>query len=266
MALALTLIMTLPMIAVSIPTACADEEMNSNLEGWPLEPEREGVWHKFETPLITLLFPAEGRKPMFLWCYKNDSSEVYVVKFKGLIEYLTFDFPHYDRRYPADGPTIGERLRERYIEPRISHFQRTRREQIRETIMQKLIGWLIGFHSPYLPFSGCRWQLEGPKLVSEENKSYWSFNFTLKSVPMHTFDFAEDNIQIRCRFYNTTTTETIDKDHNYTVAAGQLKFDFVVSNWRWNIDKLKGFLEWLNNNHPEYDIEIPSHKTGLAFG
>lgn len=263
--LALTLIVTLPVIGVSIPAVCAEEETEATLEGQPLRLKREGVWYKFETPLVTLLFPAQGKKPMFLWWYTNDSSEVYVVKFKGLVEYLTFDFPYYDRRYAADVLTIRERLRERYIEPAISQFQSGQREQIREMIMQKLIGWLIGLHSPILPFSGCSWQLEGPKLVSEDNTSYWSFNFTLNSVPMPAYYFAEDNIHIRCRFYNVTTTETIDKDHNYTVAAGQLKFDFIVDNWEWNIDKLKDFLDWIKSNHPEYDITIPPHRTGLAL-
>jgi hypothetical protein len=59
-------------------------------------------------------------------------------------------------------------------------------------------------------------------------------------------EFAENNIEIRCRFYNTTTTEVPDEenpDYNYTVAAGQLKFDFVVHKWEWNIDKINQFLK-----------------------
>jgi hypothetical protein len=73
--------------------------------------------------------------------------------------------------------------------------------------------------------------------------------------------FAENNIEIRCRFYNTTTTEVPDEenpDYNYTVAAGQLKFDFVVHKWEWNIDKINQFLK-------DNDIEIPVNKTGLAL-
>jgi len=49
------------------------------------------------------------------------------------------------------------------------------------------------------------------------------------------------------------------------VAAGQLKFDFVVSNWKWNTDRLEAFVDWLNRNYPEYDMDIPPHKTGLAL-
>jgi hypothetical protein len=130
--------------------------------------------------------------------------------------------------------------------------------------MEKLLLGLIGFHSPYLPFSACAWELKGPEFVSKDDVSYWSFNFTLKNVPMWRLEFAENNIQIRCRFYNTTTTEIIDENHNYTVAAGQLKFDFVVGKWEWNIDKLKDFIEWLKT-YQNLNITIPSYKTGLAL-
>jgi hypothetical protein len=101
-------------------------------------------------------------------------------------------------------------------------------------------------------------------LASKDNVSYWSFNFTLRNAPW-LFEFAEDKIQIRCRFYNTTTTEIIDENHNYTVAAGQLKFDFVVSNWKWNIDKIESFVDWLKEAHPNLNITIPAHQTGLAL-
>jgi len=260
LALSLALLVTLPVIATSVSMVSADEETENDAQGWPVEPEREGVWYKFNTSLITLLFPADGKKPMFIWWYTNDSSEVYVVKFKGVIEYLTFDTPHYVRRYPADGLTISERLKERFIGPKMGQLPRHLRERItnRMEYMKDWIAILFGLHPPYLPFSACSWKLDGP----EENPSYWAFNFTLKSVPMRIFDFAENNIQIRCRFYNTTTTEIIDESHNYTVAAGQLKFDFVVGNWEWNIDKIKPFLEELKD---EYGIETPPHETGLAL-
>ena len=122
---------------------------------------------------------------------------------------------------------------------------------------------LHSLHRAFLPFSACNWTLTGPKLVKNENSTYWSFNFTLTDVHgRRGFEFAENNIQIRCRFYNTTTTEIpeeTNKDYNYTVAAGQLKFDFVVSNWKWNIDKINKFLE----NHGLRTI--PTNRTGLAL-
>ncbi|MGB9854648.1 MAG: hypothetical protein ACPLRY_07605 [Candidatus Bathyarchaeales archaeon] len=267
LALSLAFLLTLPALAVLTPTANAEENAE-NAQSLPVktEPLWNNVWYKFETSLITLIFPANGTKPMFLWWYTNDNSTIYVMKFKGVIEYLTFDCQYYDRRYQAEEAVMQQVIGERCIEPRIGHY--ANRERIREAIISRLMGYLIGLHSAYLPFSACKWSLEGPELVEKGDISYWSFNFTLKKVPMWKprFEFAEDNIQIRCRFYNMTTTENIDENHNYTVAAGQLKFDFVVSNWQWNIDKIKAFVDWLNSSpYAQYQIEIPTNKTGLAL-
>lgn len=267
-ALTLTLLLALPTIAISTQTVNAEE--TEEIQELPVQINENwrGVWYKFETPLITLIFPASGKKPMFLWWYTNDNSTIYVVKFKGLIEYLTFDLPYYDRRYQADNLTIQQILSDKYIEPKLGGFQYQWRQQLREAIMRNLLFWLTGLHLPYLPFSACSWKLTGPKLVSKDGVSYWSFNFTLKTVPMPRFEFAENNIQIRCRFYNTSAIETPDPNHpeyNYTVAAGQLKFDFVVSNWEWNIDKIKEFVDWLKVTHPNLNIVIPPYKTGLAL-
>ena len=267
-ALSLVLLLTLPAIAIAIPTVNADETENIQELSVQIDDNWKGTWYKFETPLITLIFPASGKKPMFLWWYTNDNSTIYVVKFKGVIEYLTFSLPYYDRRYPADNSTIQQMLSNNYIEPKLGGLQYQWGQQLRQNIMEKLIFWLAGLHSFYLPFSACAWELTGPKLVSNDDISYWSFNFTLKTVPMPRLKFAENNIQIRCRFYNTTTTETPDPsnpEYNYTVAAGQLKFDFVVRDWEWNIDKIENFVDWLNEAHPDLNIAIPSHKTGLAL-
>ncbi|MGB9741264.1 MAG: hypothetical protein ACP5IM_04945 [Candidatus Bathyarchaeia archaeon] len=263
LALSLALLITLPIAAMSLPKVNADDS-EPNVEVGPVEPVKEGSWYKFETPLITLIFPAMGTKPIFLWWYTNDNSTIYVVKFQGVIEYLTFDLPYYDRRYPADNLTLQQILQEEYIEPKLSGFRDGWRQQLRKTIMDRLMLWLIGFHSPYLPFSACSWELDEPEPVSKDNVTYWSFNFTLKSAPGHFNEFAKDNIQIRCRFYNTSATEEFDSEHSYTVAAGQLKFDFVVNHWEWNIDKLENFIEWLKT-YKDVNITIPSYKTGLAL-
>jgi len=266
LALSLAFLLALPALAVFAPAAKA-EENSDDVQSLPVKTESlwNNVWYKFETPLITLIFPANGTKPMFLWWYTNDNSTIYVIKFKGVVEYLTFDLQYYDRRYHAEDSIMQQVIRERCIEPRIGHY--ANRERIREAIMSRLMGYLIGLHSAYLPFSACKWSLEGPEFVKKDDVFYWAFNFTLKKVPMWEprFEFAEDDIQIRCRFYNTTT-EAIDDGHSYKVAAGQLKFDFVVSNWQWNIDKVKAFVDWLNSSpYAQYQIEIPTDKTGLAL-
>jgi hypothetical protein len=257
LALGLAFLMALPAIALTMPAAKADAEGPQEL---PVEPEPyRGVWYKFETPLITLIFPAGGRKPMFLWWYTNDNSTIYVVKFQGVIEYLILDKPYYLKRFHADNSTIGTTLWQNYIEPGLRKRYGYGGWRYNQAVGE-FFGLLLDLHRAYLPFSACNWTLTGPELVENEDSSYWSFNFTLIEVNGHPNfkEFAENNIQIRCRFYNTTTTEVLDEEHSYTVAAGQLKFDFVVNRWEWNIDKINQFLA-------KYDITIPVNRTGLAL-
>jgi len=257
LALGLALLLAAPALAVLSPTAKADDSVE-NIQSLPVE---EGpwntVWYKFETPLITLIFPAKGTKPMFLWWYTNDSSNIYVVKFQGIIEYLRIGKPYYRRRFHADNTTINSALD---IDAKIGSKFGYGSGQYWQ-YKQQLAGILLGLHSAYLPFSSCNWTLKGPEFVKEKN--YWSFNFTLTKVYGHwRLQFAENNIEIRCRFYNETTTEIPDKayeDYNYTVAAGQLKFDFVVKNWQWNIDSINTFLRMHGME------EIPTNRTGLAL-
>ncbi|MEM2118263.1 MAG: hypothetical protein QW386_04520 [Candidatus Bathyarchaeia archaeon] len=260
LALSLTLLLSLSTFAILMPAANAEEndETPVNVE---IDPQWRSIWYKFETPLVTLIFPASGRKPMFLWWYTNDNSTVYVVKFKGVIEYLLLDRQYYQRRFNADNDTINAMLWKNYIEPKLRLRYGYGNWRYNWAVNQ-FLGLLLGLHRAFLPFSACNWTLTPPTLVVDEDYSYWSFNFTLTEVYGHPgFKFAENNIEIRCRFYNTTTTETPDEnypEYNYTVAAGQLKFDFVVSNWEWNIDKINQFVR---NN----DIEIPTNRTGLAL-
>jgi hypothetical protein len=262
LALGLALLLAAPALAVLSSTAKADDSVE-NVQSLPVE---EGpwntVWYKFETPLITLIFPAKGTKPMFLWWYTNDTSNIYVVKFQGVIEYLILDKPYYRHRFHADNTTIKEALWNNYIEPKLRQkYYYGYRWRYNEAV-GTFLGLLLGLHRAYLPFSACNWTLTGPKYV--EGKGYWSFNFTLTEVhDQPRLEFAENNIEIRCRFYNETKTEIPDEnysDYNYTVAAGQLKFDFVVKNWEWNIDKINAFLK----KH-DIDKEIPESRTGLAL-
>jgi len=256
----LALLLAAQAFAVLSPMALADESPE-NVQSLPAKCEQWGTtWYRFETPLITLIFPARGTKPMFLWWYTKDNSTIYVVKFQGVIEYLAIDKPYYRHRFHADNTTINVTLWGSYIEPKLyqkryqfgNNWYMSRVEEFKEL--------LSGLHRAYLPFSACNWTLTRPEYVEE--KGYWTFNFTLTKVNGHpNLKFAENNIEIRCRFYNTTTTETPDpkySDYNYTVAAGQLKFDFVVKHWEWNIDKINGFLR-------KCGLEIPESRTGLAL-
>ncbi|MEM2147473.1 MAG: hypothetical protein QXJ94_02575 [Candidatus Bathyarchaeia archaeon] len=262
--LSLALLLTLPTIAVLSPLANAETATEENIESLQVEAGPwNTTWYRFNSSLVTLIFPACGTKPMFLWWYTNDSSTIYVVKFQGLIEYLMLDgLEYYRHRFQADNATINATLWKDHIEPKLGQKFGYGGGQFIQAFnaFRELLGEL---HRAYLPFSACNWTLDGPEFV--ENGNYWSFNFTLTEVHGHPrMEFAENNIQIRCRFYNATTTETPDpnpaySDYNYTVAAGQLKFDFVVSHWEWNIDKINNLLK-------NYSVQqIPANKTGLAL-
>jgi hypothetical protein len=213
----------------------------------------DGKWMKIQTDLITILFPASGKKPMFLWWYANDTSNIYVVKYKGLIEYMTLDYEYYRIAWEANNITVRERLMAKYAS------SGPHQTEIMNEIMH--LGWWLGFHPALLPFSACRWSLTGLQEVNRtDGVSYISFNFTLvKAPPM--FYFTDGNVIIRCRFYLTDATESAHGLYNYTVKAGELKMDFVVQNWKWNIDKLNDLFEFLESR----GCAVPKLKAGLAL-
>jgi len=245
----LSVSLTLSMLSFMVfPAAANDESTPISID----ENYRQH-WIRLETDLITILFPANGKKPMFVWWYSNDTNNVYVVKYKGLIEFLTFDAPYYLRRYEANNLSIQEQLESKYA------TAGPHQTQIRNRI-RTYISWLLGLHPAFLPFSACEWNLTGPEMVPKENNVYCvSFNFTLTKAPL-IFSFAENNVIIRCRFYNGSIEENTGK-YNYTVGAGQMKMDLIVKNWTWNIDKLQPLFNDLN----DYGISVPPHKTGLAL-
>jgi len=224
----------------------------------PTTLEEQNGWQTIENNMIKILFPRDGRKPMFLWWYKNEPDKIYVVKYQGLTEFLTFDVPYYMRRHIASGETIREKLLEGFIG--LEKYKKLE-AWIRYRLMALHI--FYGLHSPILDFQRCNWTLSGPESITKGAKSYLSFNFTLTEAPLG-FDFAEGNIIIRCRFYYTDATESVDNLYNYTVKAGELKMDFVVNHWEWNIDKIRPLLTAINTALKEYNITIPEGRAGLA--
>jgi hypothetical protein len=120
LALSLALLLAAPVLAAVTSIANADDSVE-NVQSLPVTEEEcwRNVWYKFESPLITLIFPARGTKPMFLWWYTNDNSTIYVVKFQGVIEYLTIDKPYYRHRFHADDATINATLWKERIEPKL---------------------------------------------------------------------------------------------------------------------------------------------------
>ena len=68
-------------------------------------------WKIVQTNVITVMFPANGSKPVFIWWYTADNTTVYVVHFKGLIEYYRLN-KTFTREWLAD-QILAETLADR---------------------------------------------------------------------------------------------------------------------------------------------------------
>lgn len=227
----------------------------------PVRLTTDGNWTYIQNDIITLAFPADGKKPMFLWWYTNEPENINVVKFKGLIEYTTFEKPYFTWRCQAEAWRVRERIEAHFYTPRQHMLNATLKLQAMQKLLQ--IGSAAGLHMPYLPFSSSRWRLDGPTNVTRGDVEYLSFNFTLVDVPGYRehFQFAENNIIIRCRFYYTPATEDVYGKYSYTVDAGELKIDLIIKHWEWNIDKLEPLLDDLR----ELGFDIPKGEARLAL-
>ncbi len=253
---AITMSLAFLLFSMIVPTFLLDNVNAVDQQALDVQHGPDGNWYKIQTDLITILFPAEGKKPMFLWWYTNDTDNIYVVKYKGLIEYMTLNHQHYLHRYRADGLTIRERLEARY------GMSGDYQVQIRNKIRNHL-GSLSGLHPAFLPFNACQWDLAGPDVVSrEDGVSYVSFNFTLVTAPP-PFAFANGNVVIRCRFYATDATESVYGLYDYSAKAGELKMDIVLKQWEWNVDKLKELFSELKA--PPFNFIVPDMRAGLAL-
>jgi hypothetical protein len=246
--------LTLPLAAQTISAKTLERP-----EILPYGPNGSSNWTWIRTDTINIIFPAGGKKPTFLWWYAENTSNIYVLKYKGLIEFMTLTTPYYQHIYEAAENRLKAILSNEYFEPK----QHMLREQVRLRIQQRLmkLAHYYGLHNPYLPFSACKWNLVGPVEAPSGNPQYLSFNFTLVSVPFTNLKFAENNIIIRCRLYYSDTTEDVEGFYTYSVGAGELKMDLIVKNWTWNIDLIQPLL----NEFTENGIEIPANKTGLAL-
>ncbi len=222
-------------------------------------PNGSKYWTWIKTDTVNIIFPAAGKKPMFLWWFAEDTSNIYVMKYKGLIEFMTFHTYYYRRVYEATEYRLRTMLNDDYFEPGQHKLQQQARLRIQQRLMA--LASFYGLHRPYLPFNACGWNLTGPIEVPSDNPRYLSFNFTLVDVPFPNLKFAEDNIIIRCRLYYSETTEDVEGLYTYTVGAGELKMDLIVKNWTWNLDLIRPLLDDFAQN----GINIPANRTGLAL-
>lgn len=239
-----------------MPASATEEETIT-----PASLTTDGNWAYIQNDVITIVFPADGKKPMFLWWYTNEPDNINVVKFKGLIEYVTYGTPYFLWRCQAEAWRIRERIEAHYYSPRQHMFQNWLRMKALQTLWE--IGNYTGLHVPYLPFSGSTWRLDGPVNVTRGDVQYLSFNFTLVDVPSNrpNLQFAENNVMLRARFYYTPATEDAYGKYTYNVDAGELKIDIVINHWEWNIDKLEPVIQELR----ELGFDIPKGKAGLAL-
>jgi len=261
------LIASLASPLIALPTSASE----GNGDGFRIVP---GAWYRLESDIITVLFPAGGRKPMFIWWYTGAPDQIYIVKYQGLIEYFAFEHPllplgtEYYRRLRE---AWQYRFEEMYIKPEedklieMGQLYRWRLEYLWRVMSEIGKTW----HSPYLPFNAGNWSLtDVENITTPEGKTIGiSFAFKLVDLPawMPKFQFAENNIMIKVRFYSETVEETIpETGYKYVVNAGEMKMDFVVSKWIWNIDAIKQLIQELNQE-TGLSIKVPEGKSRLAL-
>jgi hypothetical protein len=274
----LTTFLVVLLASAALPLISASA--NDRHEEWKLRIRREDHgWKRLETDIVTVLFPADGRKPIFIWWYTKEPDNIYVVKYQGLIEYFSFQHPKLPANpefYKRKRHALAERLHELFIaekERDYEHMIEMGHPMKNQAMMNlsKLRGewpdasWVPpGWHPPYLPFSAGTWEItEITNVTDSDNKVIGvSFAFVLKSMPIYHFKFAENNIMIRVRFYNTTVKETVpDTGIEYKVHAGEMKMDLVIDKWQWNSDVIKPLMGALR----EVGVEIPDITTRLAL-
>lgn len=235
-----------------------------------------GQWRKTETDSITLLFPEDGKKLMFLWWYQNDTDNIYIMKFKGLIEYVMPATRCYLNGCIADTQTLEQQLEAIYIEPlepRLHHhcIHEVLRvlnlmDIARETIRQYLYG-VLELHSAFLSFSACQWNVTPSlRLTAADGIPYIQFDFTLTTAPPE-FKFAENNIVVTCKFYEGEITENVHNLYNCLMRSGELKMNLIVKHWTWNIDKLEELHNALKPRWRGLKEEVPplDINAGLAL-
>jgi hypothetical protein len=269
------LLVSLASPLIALQTSASEDEEDDDVRITP------GNWYKLESDIITVLFPAGGQKPMFIWWYTNEPDQVYVVKFQGLIEWFAFDHPllprnpeTYNRLREANESAWRKRFEDMFFEPERTRLMNMGSAgMLRMMIMQQIMYQIMQrmqshWHRAYLPFNAGTWSLgDIHNITTPEGKIIGvAFAFTLESLPdwMPNMQFAENNIMIRVRFYNETVEETVPgTDYKYTVNAGEMKMDLVVNKWEWNIDTLKELVQQLQQEG--FNIEIPEGKSRLAL-
>jgi len=264
------LLVSLASPLIALPTSASEDESNGDVR---VLPESEH-WLKLESPIVTVLFPRGGEKPMFIWWYTNQPNQVYVVKFQGLIEWLAIEHSsmpnpdYYNSLRNASSDIWSRHFDDWYFKPMEQQYMmNTQMRMMLLSIMQQMMEQMnLTWHMPFLDFRAAQWSLSdihnitasGGKIIGV------AFAFTLVETPQPRFQFAENNIMIRIRFYNTTVEETVPgTSSTYTVKAGEMKMDLVINKWVCNLDSIKALVARLQSEG--FSISIPNMKSRLAL-
>jgi len=215
-----------------------------------------GQWWQINTTTITVLFPAQGQKPMFLWYYNDNASEVYCVKYRGLIEYLPLN-GYYTPDCEANPQTMQSLMLSEY-----GGMGGMGMSGMQGLIGDAYQGWVSNFHPSYLPFSACSWDLTGPSQGTDENGgTYVSFNLTLGGAPSG-FGFAQNNVSFRCTFYENQSTQQPYGLYSYTIGPEEMDMALSVSDWSWNTNYMSSLF---TSMHRDYGVTVPSQTGSLAL-
>ncbi|MEM2125743.1 MAG: hypothetical protein QXQ53_05030 [Candidatus Methanosuratincola sp.] len=97
------------MLALGGISAFPQASAKTTAAGAGLQVAEEGNYKKIITEDVTIIFPANGTKPFFVWWANDDPSKAYVVHFKGLIEYAVVDKTGFSLTNLAEG-ALWQRL------------------------------------------------------------------------------------------------------------------------------------------------------------
>ncbi len=218
------------------------------------------MWLKVNSSLITVEFPRNGSKPLFIWWYNSNPNETYIVNFEGLTEFYTFQAPYFNNGTQADSLTIKQLNQ---IGSRQIGQGNAGSAQLTGILGDISNLWNYSGHPANLLFSECGWALQGPSNITASNGKVigLTFTFNLTRAP-EPFAFAVNNVAIRIRFYYVSVTEIVGNNlYNYTVGANEMKLDFIVKNWKWNL----AIVQPLLNQLKEDGFNVPQTSEGLTL-
>jgi hypothetical protein len=218
-----------------------------------------GNWWQINISTVTVLFPVQAQKPMFLWYYNDNSSEIYCLKYRGLIEYLPLD-GYYAPDCEANPQTMQSLMLSRYGS--VGGMGMGGMGGMQNFIGNEYQSWVSEFHPSYLPFSTCTWKLAGPSQgIDENNNAYVSFNLTLRNAPPE-FDFTKNNISFMCTFYENQRTQQPYGLYSYIIGAGEMDMVMSVSDWNWNSNYMGRFF---SSMHHDYGVTVPQQNDSLTL-